>query len=498
MRIIIFLLLLLSKVVIAQQQVEKWGMAEIVLKGTDNGNPFTEVTLSAQFTNGSNTVKVPGFYDGNGIYKIRFMPTVLGTWAYTTTSNSALLNNKKGTVQCKPNEDNNHGPVRVFNKHLFEYADGTPYYPFGTTCYAWTHQPDSLQELTLKTLSKGYFNKMRMCVMPKHYSWNNNEPILYPYEGTSKTNWDFSRPNPKFFQMLEKRIVDLMKLNIECDLILFHQYDFGFWNFDITSDKQDDFYLRYMIARLSAYRNMWWSLSNEYDLMRRKQEEDWDRFFSILEKEDPYQHLRSIHNCNRMYDHKKSWVTHVSIQGDTWDTKKWIDEYDKPVIVDECKYEGNIKYNWGDLTPEAMTLRFWNAVTQGGYASHGETYMHPTDIIWWSKGGVLRGQSPERIKFLRDILEQAPKGGGTFYNGDKHSWNLKTAININNNFFLHYFDDDQPVEREITLPDDKRYKGDIIDTWNMTITPLQGIYSGINSIPLPGKPYIALRFIEVK
>ena len=34
---------------------------------------------------------------------------------------------------------------------------------------------------------------------------------------------------------------------------------------------------------------------------------------SIVES-DPYDHLRSIHNCNQFYDHTKSWITHCSIQ----------------------------------------------------------------------------------------------------------------------------------------------------------------------------------------
>ena len=36
------------------------------------------IRLNAKFTNGSKTVTVPGFYDGNGIYKIRFSPDELG------------------------------------------------------------------------------------------------------------------------------------------------------------------------------------------------------------------------------------------------------------------------------------------------------------------------------------------------------------------------------------------------------------------------------------
>ena len=98
--------------------------------------------------------------------------------------------------------------------------------------------------------------------------------------------------------------------------------------------EQDERYLRYLIARLAAYRNVWWSLANEYDfLLDKKPMEQWDRFFQILEEHDPYQHLRSIHNAHLMYDHTKPWVTHVCIQH--WDVKRakeWRKQYRKPII----------------------------------------------------------------------------------------------------------------------------------------------------------------------
>jgi len=61
------------------------------------------------------------------------------------------------------------------------YDDGTPYYPFGTTCYAWVHQTPELQERTLATLAQAHFNKLRMTVFPKSYIYNRNEPLLYPF-----------------------------------------------------------------------------------------------------------------------------------------------------------------------------------------------------------------------------------------------------------------------------------------------------------------------------
>ena len=76
----------------------------------------------------------------------------------------------------------------------------------------------------------------------------------------------------------------------------------------------DDFYLRHAVARLAAHRNVWWSMANEYDLMPTKTGADWERFARVVQESDPYQHLRSIHNCRGFYDHARPWVTHLSIQ----------------------------------------------------------------------------------------------------------------------------------------------------------------------------------------
>ena len=48
--------------------------------------------------------------------------------------------------------------------------------------------------------------------------------------------------------------------------------------------------------------------------------ERWDTFFQTVQEHDPYDHLRSIHNCRVLYDHSKPWVTHVSIQ--SWDVQQ--------------------------------------------------------------------------------------------------------------------------------------------------------------------------------
>lgn len=103
-----------------------------------------------------------------------------GTWKYTTSSNLAGLNNKKGTFECIEVTGNKHGMVKVSNTYNFKYADGKPYYPFGTTAYAWTHMGPELQESTLTALRNSGFNKIRICVFPKNYDLVKEEPELYP------------------------------------------------------------------------------------------------------------------------------------------------------------------------------------------------------------------------------------------------------------------------------------------------------------------------------
>ena len=162
--------------------VEQWGIFELELAGPDGGNPFQDVELSAVFTHKHRAIEVDGFYDGDGIYRVRFMLDTPGTWSYKTQSNARALSEREGTFNCTAAASAcNHGPVRVANTYHFAYADGTPYKQIGTTCYAWTHQGDELEEQTLATLREAPFNKMRMCVFPKSYDFNHNEPEFYPF-----------------------------------------------------------------------------------------------------------------------------------------------------------------------------------------------------------------------------------------------------------------------------------------------------------------------------
>jgi hypothetical protein len=508
----------------AEERVEQWGLFELSLPGPTNGNPFTDVRFSAQFVQdagASAATEIAGFYDGEGRYRARFMPLTPGRWRYLTKSSAAQLDGRKGEFTVSPPSAKNHGPVRVTNVFHFAYADGKPFKPIGTTCYAWTHQGDALEEQTLKTLASAPFNKLRFCVFPKHYDWNSNEPPLYPFEGTPPAHWDKTRFNPGYFRHLEKRILDLQNLGIEADLILFHPYDEGHWGFDRMSAVEDDRYLRYVVSRLAAFRNVWWSLANEYDFMKQKREEDFERFGLIISTNDPCHHLLSIHNGGRLFNHTLPWITHASIQNgsaveDAGRAVLYRDVYRKPIVFDEVKYEGDIPRRWGNLSAEELVFRFWEGTIAGTYVGHGETYLDPSDVLWWSKGGTLRGQSPPRLAFLRRVLEDGPSEG--FEPIDK--WQNPEYGGQPGQYYLVYFGKQRPTDWEFKLPkppqgkpgalgEGMKFAAEVLDTWNMQISPVEGQFTLKKKtdyffadthgrhIALPGRPYMAIRIRRV-
>ena len=484
------------------ETVERWGVIDIALQGPSDGNPFADVQLSAKFTQGNRSVEASGFYDGDGAYKVRFSPDVEGEWSYVTASNRDELAGKTGQITCVAPGDGNHGPVQVVNTFHFAYADGTPYKQVGTTCYVWNHQGDALEEQTLASLEDAPFNKIRFCVFPKSYDYNKNDPQFYAFpqaqpQGDAKYAFDLTRFDPAFWRHFEKRVSQLCELGIEADIIVFHPYDR--WGFKQMARETNDFYLKYLIARIAPYRNVWWSMANEYDLMPWYPMADWDHYFETFQRLDPYNRMRGVHNCrqNAFYDHSKAWVTHCSVQSsDIHKVPQWREQYGKPVVIDECCYEGNNRHCWGNITGEEMTRRFWRATIGGGYCGHGETYVNPEEILWWSKGGELVGTSPARIAFLRKILEDAP-AAGLAPAGRRPVAACEGCASTGDAYFLAYFGVHQPASLTINLPEGKSYRIDQVDTWEMKIETLKESASGKFELAFAGKPYMALRIVAV-
>ena len=454
--------------------------------------PFTQ-SFRAVFTgpDGKKT-KVRGFYDGEDQYVLRFMPEKPGEYRFRTESSCPALHGQSGTFRCLPS--GRHGRVVPSGLYL-EHADGTRHFSAGTTCYAWIYQPEHVREETLRELANGWFNKLRMCVFPKRYLYNEEEPELYPFEGTPG-HFDYDRPNVKLFQRLDAMVERLGAMGIQADIILFHPYDDERWGFSDMSAEQDRRYIRYVTARLAAYENVWWSAANEYDLFRKgykAKTKSWDGILRCIRESDPFGHMLGIHQCFRVYDHRHSAVTHCSLQRtgmyvSTETTGRFQEKYKKPVVWDEINYEGDIKPTFGSCTPQELTRHFWEAAIRGASAGHGETYDSPDRILWWSKGGTLRGESPQRIRFLREIMQDY---GCPRFSCCQNEEQLP-AGQEEDKVLAWYFGNTQSRKQDLVLPQRNGYRLEVIDTWNMTRCVLDGLHRGVTEVELGQKPYMAV------
>jgi len=484
---------------IPPQPTALWDVLEIRIEGPSHGNPFVDVELDALFTRPDGTeVRVGGFYDGDGVYVVRALADTEGEWRFVTRSTARSLDGLSGTATVTGAREGAHGPVRVDGFH-FRHADGTRHLPLGTTAYAWTHQSDELQEQTLQTLATAPFTKIRMCLFPKSYLFNANEPADFVFPGTMADGFDLERFDPAHFRRLEQRIAQLGALGIEADLILFHAYDR--WGFADLGPAVDERYLRYVVRRLAAFSNVWWSMANEYDLLWSKTGADWERLAEIVGEEDAFGHLNSIHNCRPYYDYSRPWITHVSIQRvDVYrtaeNTDEWRERWGKPVVIDECAYEGDIDQGWGNITGEEMVRRFWEGAVRGGYVGHGETYLpsalgRDDEVLWWAKGGMLHGTSPERIGFLERLQAEAPDG---VWDPLPSDWDVPWGGTDTHR--VGYFGFNRPRFRNLVLPDGE-WTVDVIDTWNMTVDRVPGAHRATLRVELPGRQFMAVRAIRV-
>lgn len=336
------------------------------------------------------------FKVGDDQYRLRFLATKIGKWEISYAFEEIDI---KEQLIVEDNES--RGIIRVEEKHFYDQL-GQVFIPYGTTAYAWIHQSEDIVNQTFESLKESPFNKIRMCIFPKSMPYNNNDPQYYPFKQVDK-KFNYQEIDYNFWDMLDNKIIKLNEIGVEADVILFHPYDR--WGFCEMNKEEVKAYLEYCVSRLSSHPNIWWSLANEYQLQTNISEQLFEEIGEFVHSNDPYHHLLSIHNIFGPFP-AKPWMTHASVQtGDLASISSLLNEYKRPVIIDEFGYEGNIEFIWGNLTAKQFIDKAWTIVVRGAYFSHGETFFREDEVLWWSKGGKLYGEVPARIEFMKSILK---------------------------------------------------------------------------------------------
>ncbi len=419
------LFLALSGSMFAQSVIEQWHPTDFYFESSEAySNPFQDVDLSVRFIGpGNTTLTIPGFYKGNNIWAVRFSPTKIGDWFYTTSSSDTKLNNISGSISCIANSHPNvHGQLMVdeANKHHFKYEDGTRFFLMGFEI-DWLALIDMQDPELIKTkqiidiyASKG-FNTVLMNAYTYDTRWREGKtenedwgpPLLHAWPG-SHDNHNFSQLDTAYWIHFDKVIEHLFQKGIVA-YIYFKVYN-KLVNWPSKGSRDDKLYFSSIVARYQAYPNIIWCFAKE-----SYYEPDHGyihKMLDLITEKDAYNRLRTTHDDNgRGKDYAFDGNNGDNLdfytdqtQGDVYNNS--LEDYNLkewPVSNMEPGYQGGndgtSSYQGDNLSAEDLVKRMYLVFMAGAYAAYYYTW-HAWDV-------VRTAEEPDKLvyyKYLKDFF----------------------------------------------------------------------------------------------
>ncbi len=406
-------------------------------------NPVQEATLTATFTGPDGRPrKVPGFWDGGNVWKIRFAPTETGSWSYETVCSDASnkgLHQQKGTFTVTAASGSGrfaaHGPIRVAHDgRYFEHADGTAYFWMADT--AWNGPLLStdadwalyLQERTAQKFTAVQFVATQFRAAP---TGDVNKQLAY-------TGKEKIAINPAFFQRMDKRVEAINEAGLLAAPVLLWAIAGG-GNPAVNPgvslpDDQAILLARYMVARWGG-NDVAWILGGDGDY-RGSKAERWRKLgraiFDDIAHAPVTMHPGGMQWVWNEFIEEKwyGFVGYQSGHGDDDATWRWITEGPltedwaklphKPFINLEPPYENHVAYQSKKPHPAANVRRaiYWSllgapaaGVTYGGHGVWGwdDGTTFPTDHpgtgtpLPWKQ--ALKMPAAKEMAFLSEFFQ---------------------------------------------------------------------------------------------
>jgi hypothetical protein len=302
------LFLFLAARVFGATTIQQYHSHDFVFKAAPPENPF-DVELAGDFTGPDGMhLMVPGFYDGDGVWKIRFSPTRPGEWSLQTISSLPALREKtQSSIVCVSNTHPKfHGALRVDAAHPYHFIfeDGTRYFLLGYEA-DWLWAPEmsdprrKVMHRLVDSMASHGFNHVMVNIYShdtrwaagKSCEWDYGPPELYAWEGTNEKP-DHSRLNPKFFQLYDGMMEALRDQGIVAHIMLKVYNKKVKWPAKWSRDEER--YFRYVVARYQAFGNVVWDFSKES--YNEKDDELQSRLIDRIRHTDAYKHLTTAHD----------------------------------------------------------------------------------------------------------------------------------------------------------------------------------------------------------
>jgi Protein of unknown function (DUF4038)/Domain of unknown function (DUF5060)/Putative collagen-binding domain of a collagenase len=276
-------------------------------------SPFADVQVDGVFTApGGTRITMPAFYDGSGIWRLRFNPGQVGDWRLQLTSRphnpdlaveatfKATANTARGTLRATP--DKAWG---------YSFEDGTPFLPIGDTVYdlfGMEYCGGDIPGFLARRKEQGFnLFRTRLSISAFHppegdFEWQTRR--MWPWGG-SPTSPRFDLFNLDWFQAVDGSVQRIEALGLGLEMIMEGWgFEFPFNHRAWFTPEWEQLWMRYVIARYDAYNCVYfWTPLNEYEYYPNG---DWNwkpaadrwliRVSRWIKDTAPHGHLTVAHN----------------------------------------------------------------------------------------------------------------------------------------------------------------------------------------------------------
>lgn len=316
MKNLVYIFFIVTILGCSKLKIGKFAIFETEIQNlTHYQNPYSDVDLKVHLESpDGRKIEHYGFYDGENTWKIRFMPDKTGVWNFTARF-SDFSKNITGSFECL--DSNLKGQIKENKKNpiWFETQNNEPFlvrsFHAGDRFFA-QNWSDSARQTFLNWAVKNKYNTLSVA------SFFTNRQS----EGRG-LGWDTPEIWPLNFEEFRKAESILNQLHKK-EIYIFPFAGFfgrnGNWP---TNHKEQEQYIKYILARWGAYSNLLFNVAGPEPLLDGKPEhkagynnqmeiEDINRLANLIKKYDAHNHLITVHN-----------QTSASKNGDPFIDFKW-------------------------------------------------------------------------------------------------------------------------------------------------------------------------------
>jgi len=416
---------------LSAETVEAYDFVEATVRvdKPEAGNPFLDATVTGSFSraDGTDRKSVEGFCDSadGSLFRIRFMPASPGDYTYSATYRQGA-SEATNTGAFKASASHRKGPIRVDPKYPWHFiweGTGEHYYFNGTTAFwlmGWRDERiinnciDRLRGLKINRLRVLLSGAANILWGEPVMTGENFTLMLRPWMAEAPKSFDnpkldFARFNLPYWQKWER----MLRYARDRDVIISAILEISTHKAQPPAGSEDERrYIRYAVARLSAFSNVTWDLGDDLDSFR---DENWTHETgTLLVGWDSYKHLATSHPAHRgPQDRASDWFGFTSIQD--WSRSQhslMLEERQIQIKTGRIIPQANEEYGYEDHYPhwapkpdgdstESLRRCAWEIAMAGAYGTAGETARRGVNIWPDTGGGWINGRGDDTMIMLK-------------------------------------------------------------------------------------------------